>query len=486
MKRRSLLLSVLFAACFSTAAAAETKVEYLAVLVGGKKLGYLKHTREAAGGKVTTSQEMVLTIKRMDIAMQLRQSETAVETADGKPLSFQCVQDFGIMAQEIEGKVGKDGTVEVTVTAGQTKKKMTMPWPKDALLPEGLRRLSASKGLKEGTQYTAKAFTGSMLKAMEVAVTVGPTKDVDLLGRVVKLTEVKTVMTGPTGRIESTSYVDENLDALKTIVPMMGMQLEMVACTKAFAMSESDTLDFFEKLVVASPKPLGDVRSARSIRYRIQPSGKGAKLEFLTSPSQKVVREEDGNSTVTVTPASAVKGDAFPYKGSDAVAAEALKPTRFLQCDEKEIVGLAKVAVGKASDAAGAARKIESYVGRYISDKNLSVGYATALEVAKSKQGDCSEHAVLAAAMCRAVGIPAQVVTGLTHVRKLGDRTDVFVPHAWFRAYIGGRWIDYDAALRGFDAGHIALAAGHGEPEEFFSVINTLGYFKIVEVSVKR
>ncbi len=486
MKRRSVFVSVLLTALLPAAVAAETKVEYLAVLVGGKKLGYVEHTREAAGGKVTTSQDMVLTIKRMDIAMELRQSESAVETAAGKPLSFKAVQDFGIMAQAIEGKVGKDGMVDVTVTSGQTTKKMTMPWPKDAVLPEGLRLLSASKGLKEGTQYTAKAFTGSMLKALEVAVTVGATKDVDLLGRVVRLTEVKTVMTGPTGQIESTSYVDENFDALKTVVPMMGMQLEMVACSKAFAMSESDTLDFFEKLVVPSPRPLSDVRSARSIRYRVRPSGEGAKLVFLATPSQKVVREEDGNSTITVSPASAAKGVGFPYKGKDAAAAEALKPTRFLQCDTKEVVGLAKIAVGEAADAAEAARKIESYVGRYISDKNLSVGYATALEVAKSKQGDCSEHAVLAAAMCRAVGIPAQVVTGLAHVEKLGDRTDVFVPHAWFRAHIGGKWIDYDAALKGFDAGHITLAAGHGEPEEFFSVINTLGRFKIVEVSIQR
>ena len=52
MKRRSVFSSVLLTALLSAAAAAETKVEYLAVLVGGKKLGYVEHRREAAGGKV--------------------------------------------------------------------------------------------------------------------------------------------------------------------------------------------------------------------------------------------------------------------------------------------------------------------------------------------------------------------------------------------------------------------------------------------------
>ncbi|MGB2819922.1 MAG: transglutaminase domain-containing protein [Phycisphaerae bacterium] len=486
MKWRSVFVGVLLVAFLSAAGAAETKVEYLAVFVGGKKLGYVKHVREAAAGKVTTSQDMVLTIKRMNIAMEMRQSESSVETADGKPLSFKTVQDFGIVAQTIEGTVKTDGTVEVVVSSGQKTNTTTMAWPEGAVLPEGLRLLSASKGLKEGTSYTAKAFTGSMLKALDVEVTIGPAKDVDLLGRVVRLTEAKTVMTGPSGRIESTSYVDENFDALKTIVPMMGMQLEMVVCSKAVAMSESDTLDFFDKLLVASPAPLENVRSASSISYSIEPTGENARLEFLATPSQKVVRKEKGGFTITVAPVSPAKGGALPYKGDDPAATEALKPTRYLQCDTKEIAGLAKIAVGKAADAAEAAGRIESYVAKYISEKTLSVGYATALEVAKSKQGDCSEHAVLAAAMCRAVGVPAQVVTGLAYVSKLGARSNVFVPHAWFRVHISGKWIDYDAALRGYGAGHIALAAGHGEPEDFFSVVNTLGYFKIVEVSVKR
>jgi len=484
MTRRWILLSVLcLAAC---PVSAETDTEYLAVFVGGKKLGYVKHTRTVSGGKVTTSQDMVLTIKRMSIAIELRQSETSVETTAGKPLSFSSVQDLGIMAQKIEGTVRDDGTMKVTVTSGQKKTTKTMPYPKGALLPEGLRLLSETKGLKAGTTYTTKAFTGAMLKAMDLAVTVGETQNVDLLGRVVRLTEVKAVMSGPTGQIESTAYVDENLDALKTVVPMMGMQMEMVACTKAVAMSESDTLDFLDKLVISSPKPLTDVRSAKSIRYRVQPTGKDAKLAFLTTPSQTVVREADGNSTITVAPVAPAKGVGFPYKGDDVAATEALKPTRFLQSDAKEVVHLAKVAVAGTTDAAEAARKIEAYVAKYIDTKDLSVGYGTALEVAKSKQGDCSEHAVLAAAMCRAVGIPAQVVTGLAHVKTLGDHNDVFAPHAWFRVFLGGKWVDYDAALRAYDAGHIALAAGGGDPEDFFSVIGTLGYFKIVDVSVKR
>ena len=140
-----------------------------------------------------------------------------------------------------------------------------------------------------------------------------------------------------------------------------------------------------------------------------------------------------------------------------------------------------KQATKGIKDTAKAAQAIEKFVGEYISEKNLSVGYASASEVAVSKQGDCSEHAVLTAAMCRAVGIPARIVVGLVYVEEFGHRKNIFGGHAWNQVYIDGKWIGIDAT-RGFGAGHIELATGAGEPSDFFSMINTLGYFKIVEI----
>ena len=63
-------------------------------------------------------------------------------------------------------------------------------WPDGAVLLEGATLLWKAKGLKEGVAFRAKMFETSELKALDAAVTVGAKKDVDLLGRVVPLTEV--------------------------------------------------------------------------------------------------------------------------------------------------------------------------------------------------------------------------------------------------------------------------------------------------------
>jgi len=155
-----------------------------------------------------------------------------------------------------------------------------------------------------------------------------------------------------------------------------------------------------------------------------------------------------------IEPAKVSTGGAFPYKGNDPKLLEATKPTRFLQSDDRRIVELARKAVGDTKDAAEAARRIESFVARYIDNKSLSVGYASAVEVVESRQGDCSEFAVLTAALCRAVGIPAQVVVGVAYVKEFGGLQG-FGGHAWAQAYIGadeqgqgGKWIGLDAAFK--------------------------------------
>ena len=86
---------------------------------------------------------------------------------------------------------------------------------------------------------------------------------------------------------------------------------------------------------------------------------------------------------------------------------------------------------------------------------------------------------MLLAALGRALGIPTRVVDGLAYTDHYAGMNHVFVPHAWAQAYVDGRWQSFDAALHGFDAGHVALAVGDGDPWRFFSGFDTLGRMRV-------
>jgi hypothetical protein len=477
---------VLAAAGVSNAKSEET--EYYAVFMEGKKIGHLIQSRVAADGKVTTTQEVSMQVSRAGTPVKIHTTKTDIETTDGKPLGFKIVQDFGTTSVSISGVVDELWIVDATATSMGREQKKTVGWPSGAVMAEGLRLLQLEKGLKEGLEYSAKMFDPGNVQAIEAEIHIGPKRNVDLLGRVVALTEVRTIYKAlGGGEIVTTDYVDKDLRVQKSVTPMMGtQQVEMIACTKEFALGENDVLELVDKMFLASPEPLNNIESAKSVTYYLKPSGQSTKLTIPSSDNQSVEQLKEGGVIVTVRPVAAPAGARFPYEGKDSNALEAMKPTRFVQSDYNDIIELAKRAVGDTKDAAEAVKKIEAFVSNYIENRSLSVGYASAAEVAASKVGDCTEFAVLTASMCRAIGIPARVVFGIVYVKAFGGRENVFGGHAWVEAYVGDKWIGLDAtrAPKGFGPGHIALAIGNGEPADFFNLVTTLGQFKIDKVVI--
>jgi len=476
---------------------AQEEKEYFALFMEGKKVGHAIHTRTVEGAKVSTIEEVSVTISRLGIPVTVAMTETSIETIEGKPLGFEAVQHLGAMTMTVAGTVGADGVISLTSSSLGTQDKSTMPWPAGAVMAEGLRLLTLKGGLKLGASYEANIFSPSIMQVINTKVSIGPKKDVDLLGRVVKLTEMTTVVTMPdTGPITTLSYVDDDLKALKNTMPVAGMLIEMVACPREFAMGNNDVLELIDKMFVKAPEPIEDVHSAGSITYLLSPNA-GASFTIPSTDNQTAKRMPDGKTVLVVAPVAAPAGGTFPYKGDNPQLLEAVKPTRFLQSDRKEIVALARKAVGGARDSAEAARRIEAFVAQYIENRSLSVGYASAAEVAESRQGDCSEFAVLTAALCRAVGIPAQVCVGVAYVEDFGGMQG-FGGHAWAQAYVGGdeqghggKWLGLDAAFKssgrgGYDPGHIALAVGNGDPGDFFNMAGTLGQFKIEKIQIRR
>jgi len=469
----------------------QTEMEYFAVFMEGKKVGHAVESRVVSDGKVTTSEKAVITVSRANVAVTIEMIETSIETTAGEPLGFETTQQLGAMVMKVTGTIDKKGVVNVTNTSMGAEQKSALEWPQGAVMAESLRLLTLKKGLKEGTQYSVKIFSPGILQAIDAQVSIGSKQNVDLLGRIVALTEVVTTLNMPgAGQVTSTSYVDEELQVQKNIMPVAGIKVEMVACAKEFALGQNDVLELIDKMFLTSPEPLENLGSVKSITYHFSPIKETADFIIPSNNNQKIQQLENGKVIVTVEPVAAPAGVRFPYQGEDKTILEATKPTRFLESDNKPIIELARRAVGSTKDAAEAARKIEAFVAEYIENKSLSIGYASAAEVADSRQGDCSEFAVLTAAMCRAVGIPAQVVVGVAYVDDFAGHQG-FGGHAWTQVYVGTKWVGLDAAFKstgrgGYDAGHITLAAGNGEPADFFNLATTLGRFKIDKAMISR
>lgn len=184
---------------------------------------------------------------------------------------------------------------------------------------------------------------------------------------------------------------------------------------------------------------------------------------------------------------------------SDGTDPRWTRPNELIDSDSDAVRGL----LASAKPAKGAsdyerAEKLRALVSRHLSAKNLATAFGSASEAARSRSGDCTEHAVLLAALLRAEGIPSRVVSGLVYVPDLAGQGPGWGWHLWTQALVqqpvlaggfGRAWVDFDATVsgagRGFHAAHIAvstsdLAGGASDPA-FTRALSLIGGVRIVE-----
>jgi len=155
---------------------------------------------------------------------------------------------------------------------------------------------------------------------------------------------------------------------------------------------------------------------------------------------------------------------------ADPDVARYLKAELFIESDAPEIIAEAAKAVQGVTGTRERAERLTRYVNQLL-DKKPTVSLPSALEVLRTKVGDCNEHTVLYVAMARALGIPARIAVGLVYIH------GAFYYHAWPEVYLEegsglraqgsaqraqGLWLPVDPTLNEFPANatHLRLARG--------------------------
>ena len=130
----------------------------------------------------------------------------------------------------------------------------------------------------------------------------------------------------------------------------------------------------------------------------------------------------------------------------DAVRKQHRACSHVIDCDSPAVQTLG---VGKLPPQPSMSDLVQ-FTSSSITAKSLARGFDIASEVATSHEGDCSEHAVLLAALARLHHLPARVVLGFA-VLSFRSRLPMLVGHAWTEIHDGKAWQLADAAL--VDAG---------------------------------
>lgn len=137
----------------------------------------------------------------------------------------------------------------------------------------------------------------------------------------------------------------------------------------------------------------------------------------------------------------------------------------------------AREIVGKETDLWKRALLVHQFVFKEL-EKTPTVSIPNAIEVLKTKKGDCNEHAVLYTALARAANIPARTVVGLVYSTSRNGSAGFFY-HAWVEVFTGKDWIAIDPTWNQIpaDATHIAFIEGGIESQ--VQVTSLMGKIKL-------
>lgn len=475
-------LWTVLALCFAPGPVAQadtspTDNTWMTVLLGGRRIGHLQIDRQRDGDTVTTTQNLVIQLNRDGKDVPLGVMTRSVENADGQPLAFYSRTSLSATDSTVEGTRQPDGDFSVTTTVAGAARQTLLAWPPGAVLSEGQRLALQNASGHTGQHYALSMFDPASLTVAQVDMQVLGPERVALPDGMVTLNHQRQVLNTLRGSQTMDLWLDDHGQARKGTLDMLGRQLDMLACSQACAMAPVQNLDMFRAAMVSSPRPVSPDMRGAFLRYRMHVP-EGNPQPVITTDEQRVTSLGHGDWQVDI--GNPQPGGEAPPQPEDTVA------NAWVQSDAPAIREMAAKAVGNATDDLQKMRRLRSFVSDYITQHGLDIGYASALEVVQNRQGDCTEYAVLLAALARAEQIPTRVVTGMVYADHYAGASRVFAPHAWVQAWIKGRWQSFDAALRRFDSTHIAMDMGDGDPWHFFNTANLFGQIHIHEITPTR
>jgi hypothetical protein len=288
--------------------------------------------------------------------------------------------------------------------------------------------------------------------------------------------------------MELTVWTDRTGDMLKSRTPMNG-GTETFRVSKAEALEKSDAaaFDLLPSMMVQVETPLANADRTKEVRYRIHLDGSDPASVFATGPTQAIKPIDANTAEITVYAIRPGQSDGNRAAPADPPSDDDLRPNVFVESDDPLIVADAKKAAGDEKDPWRVAVALERFVNHEVTKKDFSQTFATAAEVARSHEGDCTEHAVFLMALCRARGIPARAAVGLVYL----EGQQAFFYHMWAEVYIDKRWIPIDAtqAQGGISADHLKVAQSSLKDataySAFLPVTQILGRLSITIVSAK-
>jgi transglutaminase superfamily protein len=441
-----------------------SKDEWMGIYSGGDKIGY-SHTL------IEPTKQNMKVFEETKLRMTMLGSNQDVEVKSSYLLNKYAIQSFdfsmnaGVVELKAEGKrEGKELKVQISSASGMSE--VSFPLTDEPLVPSMLFKWLSDQNPKVGKRYEASLFdptlalTGGEAQSFKATITVEGEEEVKIPLGSFKTYRVRMVFMGS----ESTSWITQEGEVIKEASPP---GLISVRETRDRVLGESlSSLDIIQKTAISSNVLLNNPRKLKLLRVKINGIGSTKGLDLEDGNGQLF---KDGIIEVRQTDLAQLNPYLLPYSNEEYKLYT--KANSLIQSDDPRIAQKSKEILEGEKNSLRAAKEINNWVYNNL-EKIPTVSIPNALDILKTKRGDCNEHAALFAALARAAGIPTKIAFGVVYLE------GKFYYHAWDEVFVG-RWVAIDPTFGQFpaDASHIRFV--EGDLNRGSEIIRLVGKIKI-------
>jgi len=442
----------------------DTSRDWMDIFLKGKKVGYSVNQINPLEDGYIIQDEIFLRLNLMGQAMGIYTLTRSVVDREFFLKSFRFRMTSGVVTYQVSGRV-RGNRIILEIGEGRAKRRESIKISGPPVMGSGMARFFRGRQVRVGESFRFPVFDPSTMAQTEVVVKVVSREALVISRLKHNALRLEAEMWGQT----MTFWIDETGKVLKER-GFMGLTLVRSSAANApIGIEEGGGTDFYELAAVPLKGNLKDADRLTYLKLRMEGLEHGQfNATALTSGRQKL-RAGVLEITREKTPGKA--GYSIPYTGAPSKLKPFLNPEFNIESDDEVIRKTALDIAGGTRDPITVGRRMMAWVYGNIKKRPV-VTVPSAVEVLKTRVGDCNEHSSLLTALLRAVGIPARICVGLVHSKGR------FFYHAWTEMYVG-EWITMDATLNQMpaDVTHIKLL--HGGLDRQVEIIGLIGKLRL-------
>lgn len=440
--------------------------DWFIIRISGAYAGFGRSRQFKKDGGWTLRDDLNISLNLQGQVKPVRVSNESEVDEDFRLISFRLKVTSGIVSFEQKGRMsGRDLIVDIPQFQGGGTKKIKL-----AEVPRISRSLGLPvplTGLQVGDDIRIPIFDPMDGNKWDAVIKVLEKADLELGDKKVPAWRVRATFRA----VELVMWIDDQGRLLKGRMPL-GITVvrsdrnEIARETKG----ARDLPDVVEMTAVHLEGTIPEVDDLRLVRLEIHgvhdvaiPSD--GFRQKLTGSEIEISREQLAAAT-------------YSLPNQEQKMGRYLMSSRFIRSDAPEIVRKAREIIGDEKDPVKAAALINAWVYKYLK-KVPTPSVPDAYTVLQTGQGDCNEHAVLAASLARAVGLPAQIAVGLIYTQGM------FYYHAWVTYWDGAKWFSGDPLMNRMPVPPTYVTLLYGDVDKHLNVMAFLGQLRLKVLETK-